>query len=159
MHTDIMTHPKLPWPPVFYLHAKGRERARPDEIEALRALGCVVCSRVDGDETVRTEHGYDQPVLLLRELAERYPGRPLGFIRAGLRPDASQLAELAAILEGSGGPLAVGMLSNACPELNPFAGLTVADGHPNCDPGELVGLLAPGYLHRLEHWCHHFALL
>ena len=85
--------------PVIYLHAKGRVRAGPEDIEALLGLGCTVCSRLGYEGSAGTTHGLDQPGALLRELAERFPGRPIAFVRAGLRPTAGQLAELTAILE------------------------------------------------------------
>jgi len=129
------------------------------ELDALRKLGCEICSRLGDPGTVRTEHGFDQPLRLLRELAERFPGRTIGFIRAGLVPEEAQLAELLRILERSKEAVAVTMLSNASADLNPFAGLTGPASGLAGTPAELVALLAPGYLHRLGHWTNHLAVL
>lgn len=160
---QVMTQQKSPSEastrPVIYLHAKGRAKAGPEDIEALLGLGCTVCSHLAAEGTVRTAHGFDQPGALLGELAERFPGRPIGFIRAGLRPTGQQLAELTAILERADEPLVLTALSNANTALNPFAGLTAPEEPGDDEPGELVGLLAPGYLHALSHWTDHFAIL
>lgn len=163
INNNDMSHPIPPSEasrlPVVYVHAKGRARVDSDEVRALLDLGCTVCSRMPIEGVVQTGHGYGEPVGLIQELAKRYPGRPVLIIRAGLKPSAEQLASLAAVQAQSNRPMALTMLTNADPQLNPFAGLNAPENEPDYEPGELVSLLAPGHLHTLAHWSDHFALI
>ena len=145
--------------PVFYIHAKGRGQASPQDVQALLELGCPVCSRIGAGGSERTDQGLNEPGKLLRELAERYPDRPVAFIRAGLRPTLEQISELTSLFDHFDGPLALTLLSNAIIDLNPFADLQAPTGAVDYEPADLVELLAPGFIHTLKHWADHFALL
>jgi len=143
--------------PVVYVHAEGRGVASAEDFAALAEAGCTVCSRLGSGNVVQTKHGPDEPGALLKELAERFPGRPVAFVRAGLRPTKAHFAELDRLLHSGDETLALTLLSNAWPELNPFAALTPFPD--NVSPEELIELLAPGYLHEIRHWPGHFVLL
>jgi len=145
--------------PVIYVHAKGCEPASQVQIQALLELGSPLCSRLASDELEQTTHGFDQPDKLLAELASRYPGRPVIFLRAGLQPSKQQLDQLTAILMQAGHPLALTLFSNADTALNPFTGLAGPENIDKNDLSRLVGLLAPGLLHRLDSWTDHFIML
>lgn len=129
------------------------------QIQALLELDLPLCSRLANDQLEQTTYGFDQPLKLLAELATRFPGRPVIFIRAGLQPSKQQLDQLTAMLAHADRPLALTLLSNAATTVNPFAGLV---GHANINNNDLarvVSLLAPGHLHRLDTWTDHFAIL
>ena len=156
-----MTNPKINKPtsaePVIYVHAKGHGQIRPHSVQKLLEAGLPVCSRLEYKGLTQTEHGYDQPALLVAELARRFPGRPVIFLRAGLQPSKQLLDSLSSLLDQVDHPVALTLLSNA--GVNPFAGLRAPGGRLNCDPCELVKLLAPGQLHTLTDWTDHFVLL
>ena len=65
------------------------------------------------------------------------------------------------LVSGAEGPIVLTVLSNAEPELNPFAGLAMDGGLPSEDipAAELVSLLAPGHVHAWHRWPRHAALL
>ncbi len=90
--------------------------------------GLPVCSRLAYEGLIQTENGYDKPGLLITELAERFPGRPIIFVRAGLEPSAALIEKLTVLLEQSDKPLALTLLSNADTRVNPFAGLQAPPG-------------------------------
>jgi len=157
--TDTISPSASTLAPVIYVHARGCEPAGQTQIQALLELGSPLCSRLANDELEQTSHGFDQPDKLLTELAGRYPGRPVIFLRAGLQPSKQQLDQLTAILMQAGQPLALTLLSNADTALNPFAGLAGPENIDKNDLSRLVGLLAPGLLHRLNTWTDHFVML
>ena len=163
-----MTDKKMPskpsTEPVIYLHAKGCEQASKAHIQALLELGLPLCNRLANGDMVQTVHGFDQPGPLLVELADRFPGRPVVFLRAGLQPSKHQLDQLTSMLEQADQPLALTLLSNAETTVNPFAGLLGPEPNSNGDlSGDdlagLVSLLAPGNLHTLTAWADHFTFL
>jgi len=145
--------------PVIYVHAKGREQLGDPQAQSLLELGLPLCSRLAIDGLKQTEHGYDQPVLLLAELAELYPARPVIFLRAGLQPSIQLLEKLTGLLEQSDQALALSLLSNADTSVNPFSGLQASAQKTSYELADLVALLAPGQLHTLTAWTDHFAML
>ena len=98
-----MTNPKINKPtsaePVIYVHAKGHGQIRPHSVQKLLEAGLPVCSRLEYKGLTQTEHGYDQPALLVAELARRFPGRPIIFLRAGLQPSKQLLEILSNLLD------------------------------------------------------------
>ena len=157
--TDKKTSNKLSAQPVIYVHAKGRGQGSETQVRALLELGLPLCSRLAYDGITQTNIGFDQPGLLLAELAELFPGRPVIFLRAGLQPSKYQLDQLTGLLEQTNLPLALSLLSNAETALNPFSGLQAPAQSATYDLADLVGLLAPGQLHTLTAWTDHFVLL
>ncbi len=145
--------------PVIYVHAKGRKQVDANTIRALADLDLTICCRLAFENTVQTVNGYDQPGLLLREIAGLFPGKPVIFLRAGLQPSRRLVDTLTGILNRSSDPLALTLLSNADAALNPFAGLRTPSSSPAPDFTELVKLLAPGQLHTLSAWADHFVIL
>ena len=61
----------------------------------------------------------------------------------------------------SGGPIVLTVLSNAEPNLNPFAGLLFEeqDAPDGSAAGNLIALLGPGQVHRWHRWPDHAVLL
>jgi glycosyltransferase involved in cell wall biosynthesis len=153
------TSNKLPAKPVIYVHAKGCNQASKPQVQALLELGFPLCSRLAHDGLTQTDNGYDQPGLLLAEMAELFPGRPIIFLRAGLQPTKHLLDQLTELLEQSDQALALTLLSNADATVNPFSGLQAPAQSAPSDFAGLVGLLAPGQLHTLVAWTDHFAML
>jgi glycosyltransferase involved in cell wall biosynthesis len=152
--------PKLsPAKPVIYVHAKGRGQITSHSVQNLLDSGLQVCSRLEYMGLTRTENGYDQPGLLIAEMANLFPGRPIIFMRAGLQPSMQLLDSLTGLLDRIDQDVALTVLSNADAKLNPFAGLNPPAESLECDPAELVELLAPGQLHRLNTWFDHFVLI
>ncbi len=145
--------------PVIYVHAKGHGRIGEHALQNLLELGLPVCSRLRYEELTQTENGYDQPGLLITELAGLFPGRPIIFLRAGLQPSEQLLGQLTDLLESSDQPCALTVLSNADAHVNPFAGLQAPSESLKREPGEFVKLLAPGQMHELTSWTDHFVLL
>jgi GT2 family glycosyltransferase len=106
----------------------------------------------------------DKPASLGAILHEnRVAGRPLSWTRRGLELPPALERRLGALLERleteTGGPVVLTVLSNAEPDLNPFAGIA---GVP--EPGgeraeRLVTLLGPGRCHEWNRWPGHAALL
>ncbi|GMR14405.1 MAG: hypothetical protein BMS9Abin30_0006 [Gammaproteobacteria bacterium] len=163
-----MTDKKMPCnpslAPVIYVHARGCEQASKVHIQGLLGLGLPLCSRLADDGMVQTANGFDQQDLLLAELAERFPGRPVIFLRAGLQPSKHQLDQLTSMLEQADRPVALTLLSNAEMTVNPFAGLLGPEHDPDDvlageDLAGLVSLLAPGHVHTLTTWVEHFVML
>ena len=145
--------------PIIYVHARGCEPASQAQIHALLELGSPLCSRLASDELEQTTYGFDQPDELLAELAGRYPGRPVIFLRAGLQPSKQQLDQLTTMLAQAEQLLALTLLSNADTTVNPFAGLSRPGSIDENELSRLVGLLAPGHVHRLNTWTDHFVIL
>jgi len=145
--------------PVIYVHAKGRGQVRSDSARALLGLGLPVCNRLGCDGLTKTENGYDDPALLIAELAGLFPGRPIIFLRAGLQPTRSLIDGLTGLLAHVDQPAALTVLSNADARVNPFTGLRPPGGGLKCDPAGLVNLLAPGQWHGLDIWTDHFILV
>ena len=145
--------------PVIYVHAKGRGIIGKDTARALLELGLPVCSQLAHDGLEQTAHGYDQPGLLIAELAGRFPNRPLILMRAGLQLSRPLIDELAALQQRAPEAAALTLLSNAETGLNPFAGLQPPPADLQCGPAELVSLLAPGQWHALDTWPDHFVML
>jgi len=145
--------------PVIYMHAKGRRPAGENELDTLGELGLPICSHLDYEGLTKTENGYDQPGLLIAELAELFPGRPIIFMRAGLQPTNQLLDELTQLLMQTDEALALTLLSNAEGSVNPFAGLQTPPQTSDYDFAGLVGLLAPGQLHTMTVWSDHFIML
>ncbi len=144
---------------VIYIHAKGCSPVNERQVKALLELDMPVCSQLAHEGLTQTENGYDQPVLLCAELARLFPGRPVIFMRAGMQPSKQQLAILTGLLEQAGQPLALTLLSNADPGMNPFSGLQTQAKFSEFELGDLVSLLAPGQLHTLNTWTDHFIML
>ncbi|MGB7451050.1 MAG: glycosyltransferase, partial [Lysobacterales bacterium] len=118
-----------------------------------------MCTRLKLKGLTQTVNGYDQPALLVAELADLFPGRPIILMRAGLQPTRQLIDKLTVLMEQMDQPIALTLLSNADVSVNPFAGLQASPGGLQCDPGELVKLLAPGRLHSLGVFVDHFVLL
>ncbi len=144
--------------PVIYIHAKGRAKISRSEAKALLEQGLQLCSRLAYEGWTQTVNGYDQPGLLMAELARSFPGRPVIFMRAGMRPDRQQLDELLEMAYAGDQPVALTVLSNADEMVNPFAGLQTSIPESEYDFAGLVRLLAPGEIHTLDQWCDHFTL-
>ena len=144
---------------VIYVHAKGHGQIEKHTVQKLLELGLPVCSRLQYEGLTQTKNGYDQPGLLITELAELFPGRPQIFLRAGLQPSRQLLDQLTTLLEHTNQLTALTMLSNASDRVNPFAGLKAPTSGLKSDPSELVKLLAPGQIHTLTAWTDHFVLL
>ena len=145
--------------PVIFVHAKGRVRLENDSASALLETGLPVCSRLAQKGFIQTKNGYGQPGLLLAEMAGLFPGRPIIFMCAGLLPSRNLLEELTDLLARAGQSTVLTVLSNADTNVNPFAGLQSPAGGLQCDPYELVKLLAPGQWHTLGAWTDHFAMV
>ena len=143
--------------PVIYVHAKGHNQVSKEQVQALSNLGLPLCCRLQFDATTQTENGYDQPVLLLGELADMFPGRPVIFLRAGLQLSGLLLDQLTRVIKQAEEPLILSLLSNADTTVNPFAGLHPPSHYKENDLARLVNLLAPGNLHTLTQWVDHFA--
>ena len=158
-----MTSKKTPsnatFAPVIYIHARGCQQATKAQISALSELDLPLCNRLGIEGTQATVQGYDQPGLLLAEIADRFPGRPVIFLRAGLQPSKNQLDQLGTLLTKTDEPLVLTMLSNADLSTNPFAGLQATGQESDTNFTGLVSLLAPGQLHTLTKWTDHFTLL
>ncbi|MGB5292921.1 MAG: hypothetical protein WBN41_15885, partial [Lysobacterales bacterium] len=148
-----------PVKPVIYVHAKGHGQITGHSVQKLLDADLQVCSRLEYPGLTRTENGYDQPGLLIAEMAGRFPGRPVIIMRAGLQPSMQLLDSLNGLLDQIGQDVALTLLSNAHASVNPFAGLKPPVESLTCDPAELVELLAPGQLHSLNTWVDHFVLL
>ena len=145
--------------PVIYLHARGRRQPGESVIQALQGLGLTLCCRLPLPGVTQTTHGYDQPLALIKELAQRFPNKDIIFLRAGLVPTREQIDDLSGILASENQPAALTLLSNAQARTNPFAGLEVADPANDEELHGLIKLLAPGELHEISAWTNHFALL
>jgi GT2 family glycosyltransferase/glycosyltransferase involved in cell wall biosynthesis len=143
--------------PVVYVHAKDREPLNGEQTDALLELGLPLFSRLQIQGTTQTLNGYDQPELLLAELAALFPNRPVIFLRAGLQPSGILLDHLSRIIAQASQPVVISLLSNADPAVNPFVGVTTTSPESEYDLERLVGFLAPGNLHDLTHWVDHFA--
>ena len=148
-----------PAKPVIYIHAKGREANGKSAIKSLLKLGLPVCSRLDNEGLTKTDNGYDQPGLLIAELAGLFPGRPVLFLRAGLQPSKALLNKMTGLLDQANQPLALTLLSNANNAVNPFAGLQAPSQASKINYAGLVNLLAPGQLHTLTIWTDHIVML
>ncbi len=145
--------------PVIYVHAKNCGQLTDGQLQQLLKLGMPICSRLAFGKMVKTNHGYDQQSLLLAELVESFPQRPIVFLRAGLLPSKQQLDQLATLLVNSTGPTVLTLLSNAAATCNPFVGLQAPISKPGYELADLVALLAPGYMHTLAEWTDHFTML
>ena len=116
--------------------------------------------------TTLTDHQNDPNSLgaLLSEQRRQKPGTPLLVLKKGLSAtpqfEAAVNGLLEQILVDAQGPVVLTVLSNAVPELNPYAGLTTVSGE---SPGSallegLVDLLGPGEVMEWNTWPGHFAL-
>lgn len=157
--TDNKTPHRQSAKALIYLHAKGRAAIDKNSVQALPGLGLPLYSRLKHEGVTQTVNGYDQPALLLAELAAAAPGSHVIFLRAGLQPSAQLIDTLTDLLEQSDQPLALSVLSNADDAVNPFVGLQPPAQGSTYDFGELVYLLAPGQMHTLSAWTDHFAVL
>lgn len=142
--------------PVIYVHAKDHGQVSKAQVQVLAQLGLPLCSRLEIEATTQTINGYDQPVLLLGELAGLFPGQPVIFMRAGLQLSSFLVDQLTRILAQADEPTVLSLLSNANTTVNPFAGLHAPSQFSEKDLASLVNLLAPGYLHTLTQWVDHF---
>jgi len=102
---------------------------------------------------------------ILLDWRERQPGQPLLLLKKGLQAAPQFEAALSGLLgqleAETDGPLVLTTLSNAVPELNPFAGLEGAKraaAQPGM-PADLVALLGPGQVHDWVRWPDHLLLL
>ena len=102
---------------------------------------------------------------ILLDWRRREPGRPLLLKRRGLEvPERCERA-LEALLEAlqarAEAPLALTVLSNAEPDLNPFAGLPAGASREESGQtlADLVALLGPGEVHEWNAWPRHLVLL
>src|SRR5210317_427419 len=109
--------------PVIYVHAKGHGLIDQYSVQKLLETGLPLCSRIKFKELTQTVNGYDQPVLLVSELADLYPGRPIIFLRAGLQPTRQMIDKLTVLMGQMDQPVALTLLSNADVNVNPFANL------------------------------------
>jgi len=157
--TDKKTQSHSAKSPVIYVHAKNRKRVGHDDIKPLLKLALPLYSRLPFKGVEQTVYGYDQPVSLLAELARRHPHSAVIFLRAGLYPTRHDISRLMRILQSIDQPAVLTILSNAAPELNPFAGLHTESPESCYDLSGLVRLLAPGHLNTLSTWPDHFTLL
>jgi len=101
---------------------------------------------------------------ILLDWRRREPGRPLWLKHRGLEVPARLETALEALLERlqscSESPLALTVLSNAEPDLNPFAGLPAGGGQASGQTAaDLVALLGPGETHEWNAWPRHLVLL
>jgi GT2 family glycosyltransferase/glycosyltransferase involved in cell wall biosynthesis len=101
---------------------------------------------------------------ILLDWRRQQAGQPLLLLQDGLAAPAelgTALLELLAQLEANvDGPVVLTVLSNALPELNPFAGIGAE--RAAAEPGvlaDLVTLLGPGLVHDWVRWPPHLALL
>ncbi|MCP4048291.1 MAG: glycosyltransferase [Gammaproteobacteria bacterium] len=145
--------------PVIYVHAKGRKVNGKSANKSLLELDLPVCSHLDNEGLTKTDNSYDQPGLLIAELADLFPGRPVLFLRAGLRPSKTLLNKMTGLLDQANQPLALTLLSNADNAVNPFAGLQAPSHASKINYAGLVNLLAPGQLHTLTVWADHIVML
>jgi GT2 family glycosyltransferase/glycosyltransferase involved in cell wall biosynthesis len=152
--------PDMPFEkPVIYVHAKGHSPVSRAQIRSLSELGLPVLSRLQVDGAVQTKNGYDQALALLAELAKKFPGRPVIFLRAGILPSAKLLGQLTLLVRRAEGPVAFSVLSNAVAAVNPFAGVEKPPKKTDYKLEDLVSLLAPGQIHELAEWVDHFVLI
>jgi hypothetical protein len=117
--TENKTIKNLSEKPVVYVHAKGRDPISKAQVKTLLELGLTLCNRLPIDGTVKTENGYDQPGLLLTELAGLFPGQPIIFLRAGLQPSRELIDQLSHLSKQADKPLVLSPLSNASSTVNP----------------------------------------
>ena len=116
--------------------------------------------------TTLPDHHYEPNSLgtLLIDQRRQNPGAPLLVLQRGLSCSPSFRTAIVQLLERAqaefSGPVVLTALSNAIPELNPYAGLAVNRQTPT-DSELLEGLahlLGPGELMEWHSWPAHFAL-
>jgi len=101
---------------------------------------------------------------ILLDWRKQQPGQPILLFEKGLQITAAFDSALFGLLEqleaGADGPLVLTALSNAAPELDPFAGLENGAAAAQLGlPADLVAMLGPGRVHDWVRWPDHLALL
>jgi GT2 family glycosyltransferase/glycosyltransferase involved in cell wall biosynthesis len=143
---------------VIFIHASGMPAIEPGWLSAVHALGFTVYSRRRLEGCEQTRHGLKQPAQLLREINSLAPGHAVLILRAGLIPASDQLESLLEAID-HGNPDAITTLSNADPELNPYADLAPPDSWNADQRSDLVKLLAQRELSPCTGWPVHLLLL
>jgi glycosyltransferase involved in cell wall biosynthesis len=102
---------------------------------------------------------------ILLDWKQERPGEPLLMLKRGLRAAPEVVQALHGLLRElesrDTGPVALTVLSNASPQLNPWAGLAAGPAE-KVDPEvlqNLVAVLGPGQVHEWVHWPDHVLLL
>lgn len=102
--------------------------------------------------------GADRLVKLIAEHLERHPGQALMLLAPGLDVGADTKAMLEALLAEANEGDAFTVLSNAEPDLNPFADADIG-ALAEVDLSALVALLGAGELHQIHRLPSHLLLL
>jgi GT2 family glycosyltransferase/glycosyltransferase involved in cell wall biosynthesis len=144
---------------VLFVHASGTHAVDLPWLEHVQSLGAEVFSHASLPGTHGTQHGLDEPQLLLGELAKAAPERPIVLLRAGLRLQAEHLDDLLALLDDPEAPQALTALSNSSPQYNPLAGLS-ADATPDGSSiTAAVRVIGEPVLHEWPYWPEHLLVL
>ena len=102
---------------------------------------------------------------LLSQHCTHSPGLPLLLLGKGIAVSDSFKAEICKLLEhaqeANPGPVVLTVLSNAVPDLNPFAGLANApiEVPDSAQLADVVNLLAPGEISEWNNWPDHCILV
>lgn len=142
-----------------FLHSAPDQAAEKHALKIIRQLGWTAWSEGAAEST---SNHYEPQRLgeLLLEHGDRFPASNLLILDASLKLDQGALGTLGTFMDdlsqAGTEPLILTALSNAVPELNPYAGLTAGGSDPDGDlPEILVKLLAPGKTHAINHWPGH----
>lgn len=149
--------------PLIYIH--GLIHKHQQWLSDLQTQGYGLYARTQGLDSslhelvTKTRHGMDEFSLLVDELNTHAGDRPLLFLKAGLEINPHQIHSLCQLISASDQALAATALSNALPEINPFADLDWQNKPSGSDCEQLVTLLGDGMAHRHRAWHSHCLLL
>lgn len=143
---------------VAFVHASGSGAPAPEWIAGLRDIGLRVFAHGPLPGCERLDAGWPRLARVCAGVAAAAPGCALLILRAPLRVDAEQLAELEDLVGRDPEPAAYTVLSNGAAGLNPYADLEGTD-HERLRPAALVALLARRQLHPLDRVPAHCLLL
>jgi len=143
---------------VLFVHALDGAAPGEEAIARLRDLGLPVHAHRALPACTATRHGLERLGPLLAELAESHPGKAVVLVHAALPLDPAALRAILRPLRESTAPEARTALSNADPDLNPFAGLNGAAPADALLAGA-VDLLGEGVGHEYQAWPSHLVAL
>lgn len=148
-----------PQSPLIFVHATGTQGAAPAWVDKLVQLGHPVYSHRALPGCVLTENRLEQAGQLLEELSAQAPGRIVILLHAGLEISNAIINDLAQSLADQSIPLARTILSNAQPELNPFAGLVAKNKPLPGQIGAFVAVAGQGVEYAIDTWPQHLVAL
>jgi GT2 family glycosyltransferase/glycosyltransferase involved in cell wall biosynthesis len=144
---------------VLFVHATGTATPEAVWLEGICGLDATVCSHANLPGVNRTKHNLERLGELISELAGRYPGRPIVFLRAGIDLRAPDLESLVSRLLAPHSPPALTVLTNGAPECNPFA-LLESPKEPEFDQMRgAVCLMGRNVVHPWPWWPEHLLAL